>query len=625
MTSKLFSLRRLCEKEIHKCLALALSLLLLVQPLIVNVSAQQPIRKQRNASGKTKRLSNAQRIAHVLKRLSFGARPGDFERVQAMGLDAYIKQQLEPEAIDDSLIEKKLASMPTLALATPTLIEQYNPPKPPPTPTPMPSPSPSASPMMTNQNTSSQMTMTPDANKNVSPQPSTTEMKKADAKDAGPVKQNAPKPPARNPQQGIIDLQRATILRAVYSERQLYEMVVAFWDNHFSVFSQKDADRFLLPSFDRDAIRPFALGRFRDLLGATAHSPAMLFYLDNWVSSVAREYPAKDGKPARKVGGVNENYARELMELHTLGVDGGYTQKDVQEVARCFTGWTIRKPNEEGLFFFNPAAHDNGEKIVLGHKIPTGGGIRDGEMVLDILARHPSTAKFIATKLARRFISDDPPASVVNRAAQVFLKTDGDIRETLRAIIKSPEFFSSASYRTKVKSPFEYAASTVRILGVDTDAGPQIIDWIAKMGQPMFGKITPDGYADRTDQWLSTGQMLARLNFASAVALKISGAKFNGAKLLEKIDLNDLSAVSEKLKEAVLSGDLSSQTRTALEKLVNGPAEQNADVTQPKQSQTEKQMQVNAAFQGSDIPKEHADKLIQLITLIVGSPEFQRR
>src|SRR2546421_2170693 len=198
-----------------------------------------------------------------------------------------------------------------------------------------------------------------------------------------------PTPPPKNPYMVITDLQRAKLLRAVYSERQLYEVMVDFWENHFSIFANKDDDRYLLTSFDRETIRPFVMGRFRDLLGATAHSPAMLYYLDNWRSSVPRPYPAKGDKPAGVDGGLNENYARELMELHTMGVDGGYTQKDVQEVARCFTGWTIQKPNEQGLFLYRPGLHDNGDKIVLGHKILPGGGIGDGERVLDILATHP--------------------------------------------------------------------------------------------------------------------------------------------------------------------------------------------------------------------------------------------
>src|SRR6266513_676045 len=259
---------------------------------------------------------------------------------------------------------------------------------------------------------------------------------------AQPAASPRPAPPPKNPQMVVTELQRAALLRAVYSERQLYELMVGFWENHFSIFANKDDDRYLLTSYDRDTIRPFAMGRFRDLLGATAHSPAMLFYLDNWRSSVPRPYPAKGDKPA--------------------GVDGGYTQKDVQEVARCFSGWTIQKPNEQGLFLYRPGLHDDGEKIVLGHKILPGGGIADGERVLDILATHPSTARFIATKLARRFISDDPPQSVIDRAAAVFIKTDGSILETLRAIITSSEFFGA--YRAKVRSPFEYVAAAMRAL-----------------------------------------------------------------------------------------------------------------------------------------------------------------
>ena len=365
----------------------------------------------------------------------------------------------------------------------------------------------------------------------------------------------------------VTDLQRAKILRAVYSDRQLYEMMVDFWENHFSIFANKDDDRYLLTAFDRETIRPFALVRFRDLLGATAHSPAMLYYLDNWRSSVPRPYPAKGDKPAGTDGGFNENYARELMELHTLGVDGGYTQKDVQEVARCFSGWTIQKPNEQGLFLYRPGLHDDGEKIVLGHKILAGGGIADGERVLDILATHPSTAKFIATKLARRFISDDPPQSVIDRAAAVFLKTDGSIRETLRAIITSPEFFSTSAYRAKTRSPFEYVAAAMRALNAETDGDRPVLDFIGRMGQPLFGRITPDGYSDRAEQWLSSGAMIARLNFASALATnRLKGTSINFHKLFEGTDESNKEAIALKLTQLIVPSDLSNGSRTVLEK-----------------------------------------------------------
>ena len=437
---------------------------------------------------------------------------------------------------------------------------------------------------------------------------------------AQPAASPKPTPVPKNPQMVVTELQRAALLRAVYSERQLYELMVGFWENHFSIFANKDDDRYLLTSYDRDTIRPFAMGRFRDLLGATAHSPAMLFYLDNWRSSVARPYPARDGKPAGVDGGLNENYARELMELHTLGVDGGYTQKDVKEVARCFSGWTIQKPNEEGLFLYRPGLHDNGEKIVLGHKIPAGGGLADGERVLDILARQPATAHFIATKLARRFISDDPPASVIDRAAAVFMKTDGSIRETLRTIVTSPEFFSAPTYRAKMRSPFEYVAAAMRALNADTDGDRPVLDAIGRMGQPVFGRITPDGYADRSDQWLSSGAMIARFNFASALATnKIKGTTIDAPKLLFGADLSDRNAVSAQLIRLAVFGDASPVTRATLDKTARSGAPYNPPPT----------ANVSVGFNGNGLSPPPAapptSYISELITLLIGSPEFQQR
>src|SRR2546428_3954178 len=457
-------------------------------------------------------------------------------------------------------------------MATAVNIEQYTPPK----PAVVPSPSPAKA----------SDNVTAPAQKAIAEAPQSAnpgmpgmqnEMQNAKKEDAGgtpALPAPKPTPPPKSPYMVITDLQRAKVLRAVYSERQLYELMVDFWENHFSIFANKDDDRYLLTSFDRETIRPFALGRFRDLLGATAHSSAMLYYLDNWRSSVPRPYPAKGDKPAGVDGGLNENYARELMELHTMGVDGGYTQKDVQEVARCFTGWTIQKPNEQGLFLYRPGLHDDGDKVVLGHKILSGGGIADGERVLDILATHPSTAKFIATKLARRFISDDPPASVIDRAAAVFLKTDGSIRETLRAIITSSEFFGA--YRAKVRSPVEYVAAAMRALNAETDGDRPVLDAIARMGQPVFGRITPDGYADRADQWLSSGAMVARFNFASALATnRIKGTKIDFEKLLSGIDPANKDSVAAKFIRLAVSGDLSRGTRTVLEKNLQSAASAN--------------------------------------------------
>ena len=278
-------------------------------------------------------------------------------------------------------------------------------------------------------------------------------------------------PAERRPAVITAQMQAARITRAVASDRQLEEVMVDFWFNHFNVYAQKGAVRWMLPAYEREAIRPHALGRFRDLVLATARHPAMLFYLDNWLSTRA-DLVIPGGPNAGRRMGLNENYARELMELHTLGVDGGYTQQDVIEVARCFTGWTIDRPQQGGGFVFRPLAHDRGAKRVLGQVIPAGGGQQDGERVIDILVRHPSTARFIATKLARRFVSDDPPAALVERAAATFRRTDGDIRAVLATIVTSPEFWSADAYRAKIKTPLEVVASAVRALDGRIVAGP---------------------------------------------------------------------------------------------------------------------------------------------------------
>src|SRR5258708_3752175 len=407
------------------------------------------------------------------------------------------------------------------------------------------------------------------------------------------------------------ELQMSRILRAVYSERQLQEVMVDFWTNHFNVFAAKGADRWLLTSYDRDTIRPHTLGKFYDLLLADAQSPAMLFYLDNFQSvSPNAQFPQQRPGAARgpaavlmsnnpaqqrpqqqqqRPRGINENYARELMELHTLGVDGGYTQKDVQEVARCFTGWTIFQPrgggaaaaalmgrdarDNAGKFIFRPGVHDNGEKIVLGHKIPAGGGIKDGLMVLDIVAHHPATAKFIATKLVRRFVSDDPPPALVDRVAQTFLKTDGDIREVLKAIFFSPEFNSAEAYRAKVKRPFELAVSAVRTLGADTNGGPQFHQWIARMGHRLYGFQAPNGCSDVAENWVNTGALLERMNFALAlVSNRIPGTRVDLARFVSDMRDNksiDKEKLLDRLATLIVGGEISAKTRETLLKELN--------------------------------------------------------
>ena len=601
------------------------------------------------ARQKKSALDDDKLVAHVLSRLTFGARPGDLERVRAMGVRAFIAQQLDPDSLEDDALQAKLGKLPTLGMATPVLIEQYTPPK----PVALPSPTPSQPVEKTSappQNATAQNSVPPGL-KNSGPAAQLdlkTEATKTDAKmatapgsesmkapealskasdtfqkpDTSPIPEAKPKPTPtpRNPQVVVTELQRAALLRAVYSERQLFEMMVGFWENHFSIYAFKDEDRYLLTSFDRDTIRPFAMGRFRDLLGATARSPAMLFYLDNWRSSVARPYPATKDKPAGSDGGLNENYARELLELHTMGVDGGYTQKDVQEVARCFTGWTIQKPNEEGLFLYRPGLHDKGEKIVLRHKI-SAGGIGDAERVLDILAAHPATAHFVATKLARRFISDDPPKAVVDRAAEIFLKTDGSIRETLRAIITAPEFFSPAAYRAKIRSPFEYAAAALRALNAETDIDPALPDWIKRMGQQVFGRLTPDGYPDRAEQWLAPGTMLERFNFANALAAnRIKGTHINPASLYKDADLNSPQTVADRLTSVLFAGNVSKQTRAAIEKIAKEQSLKPVAAAPPLTG-----INYVSAPHKATAPAAISPYVTQLLTLLIGSPEFQRR
>ena len=584
-------------KSFRKISRLGLSFILLTLFIVEPISAVT--QKPSEIKLDSKALSENQRVKQVLTRLTFGARPGDCEKVKEIGIKAYINQQLDYESIDDSALDKRLEKIYTLRLPTPMLAEQYNPPKPPP---PVESPNPTPT---------------------VMPLPSGTDaMKPVSIPASSPSPKPSPTPQPKNPQMVVNDLQRAAVVRAVYSDRQLNEVVVSFWENHFNIFINKDADRWLMTEFDRDVIRPFALGNFRDLLGATAKSPAMLYYLDNWQSSVIRKYPATKDKPAGQTGGINENYARELMELHTMGVGGGYTQKDVQEVARCFTGWTIRKPGQEGTFMFNPTWHDNGEKIVLGKKIPAGGGIADAEKVLDILAKHPSTANFIATKLARRFFGDNPPKLVVNQAAQIFLKTDGSIRETLRSIITSPQFLAPTAYQTKVKSPFEFVVSSLRILDAETDGNRPLIDWITKMGQPIFGHITPEGYPDQSDEWLSSGSLLVRFNFANALATnKIKGTKIEIPKILGETAPEDSPAVIARLTDLVLANEITARTKEQIFKTADAEAEA-AKKAQEKQA-TEAANNKNA--KPKILPVKPLDTVAQLLTLVIGSPEFQRK
>jgi uncharacterized protein (DUF1800 family) len=545
---------------------------------------------------KSPSLTEDQRIIHVLNRLGFGARPGDVERVKAMGVEKYIEQQLHPEQIADSAAEARLRELSTLNMTTAELYEKF--------------PQPGQLLRQLQARGMAPAEMASDAAKNNQNQPPANPLD--NEKNRKIIEEYYRDNGLQRPQRIIAELQASRILRAVYSERQLQEVMVDFWTNHFNIFANKGADRWLLPAYDRDTIRPNALGKFSTLLQATAQSPAMLFYLDNFqsVSPNANQRQRRPGllqqlgpqQQQQQRRGINENYARELMELHTLGVDGGYTQKDVQEVARCFTGWTIFQPRggaaalnammgaagrrNAGTFFFNARVHDDGEKMVLGHKIPSGGGIQDGLMVLDILAHHPSTAKFIATKLVRHFVSDTPPPGLVDRVAATFTKSDGDIRETLKTIFFSKEFNSTEAYRVKIKRPFELVVSAIRTLGADTNGGPGTHRWIERMGEPLYGFQTPNGYSDAAESWVNTGGLLERMNFGLALAgNKVQGTTVN----LAKTNGEQAKVMDEYLK-TLLAGDISAATREALLKQL-GPS----------------------------------DPATKVVGLILGTPEFQRQ
>jgi uncharacterized protein (DUF1800 family) len=387
------------------------------------------------------------------------------------------------------------------------------------------------------------------------------------------------------PQQVIpFDLNEAKLLRAIYSNRQLSELMADFWYNHFNVFLDKGADRTLVTSYEREAIRPNVFGSFRNLLEATSHAPAMLFYLDNWQSVAPDTTMARLG--AKRKRGLNENYARELLELHTLGVDGGYTQQDIIEVARCFTGWTIRAPRQGGDFFYNDRVHDKGEKVVLGVTIPAGGGMSDGEKVLDILAKQPATARFISRKLATRFVADDPPPALIERMAKTFVVTNGDIREVMKSMITAPEFNSMGAYRSKIKTPFEMTVSAIRAMDANVDSTTAIAQRLNELGEPLYRKVEPTGYPSKNADWMNSSALLGRMNFA----LALTQGKLAGVTVAqEKLGPNpDPMALAKTLVPAPLSAITRDTILKALE------------------AQTDQQPALVAG-------------------LLLGSPEFQRR
>ena len=523
-----------------------------------------------------------EQTAHVLSRLAFGAKPGDLERVHAMGVDAWIAQQLEPSRIDDHNGDAIVARLAVSSEAAKHLVDLYPP-------------------------------------QDIWIRKLRTERGIAAAAQFLPNADDSAAYKALTAQGNryVDQMMALRVARAQVSERQLLEVMTDFWENHFSVFNGKMPTRFSMLEYDRDVVRPRALGHFRDLLGAVAHSPAMLFYLDNFQSSAdsahlnVNEYKTLQRTKARpaikRKNGLNENYGRELLELHTLGVDGGYTQQDVIAVSRALTGWTLQTPREGGAFLFRPETHDAEEKTVLGHKLVAGRGIEDGEEVLDIIARHPSTAKYIATKLATRFVSDSPSAALIDRAARVFQQSDGDIRATLKVIVTSPEFFSHAAYRAKVKSPFEFVVSVRRAMDALPDTSVRTAQAIGRLGQPLWGKLTPNGWPETGESWMNTGSILNRINFAMQIALgRFPDTAVELWPFWRSLALAPFDVQVDGIVNHVLDGKASRETRGVLVSGHNPMADANAKPSM-----------------ANNLPATPG--LRDLLGLALGAPEFQRR
>ena len=467
---------------------------------------------------------------------------------------------------------------------------------------------------------------------------------------------------AMNNPQGVVsdELMQAKLLRAIYSGRQLEEVMTDFWFNHFNVFIGKGADRVLITDYEQNVIRPRAMGKFEDLLVATAQSPAMLMYLDNWQSigpdsmAATRVKKIQAAKPNGKIAqnlpkGINENYARELMELHTLGVNGGYTQQDVIEVAKCFTGWTIDRPYQVGTggtggFVYEPNRHEPGTKTVLGQQVPEGGE-QEGLTVLHMLATSPATAHFISQKLAVRFVSDDPPAALVDAMAATFLKTGGDIKAVLRTMFHSPEFWSPKVYRAKVKTPIEFLASAVRASGADVKNPLPLVQAMNRLGMPVYGMQTPNGYSWKADEWVSSNALIGRMNFALVLSgNRLPGTQTNWPALLgddaeSNVATNPTPATEKHLEALLLGQPAAANTRdTVLAQFKNPTAQQDAlenFTAKPASAEMDggkepNMMRVGLGRKGGGGPSlaqsaQPETPLDTMAGLLLGSPEFQRR
>jgi uncharacterized protein (DUF1800 family) len=513
-------------------------------------------------------MTDRERALQALNRLGYGPRPGDLEKVEAMGAGAWIELQLHPDDIPDAAVSERLKAFPSLTMTGAQLMDAY--------------------PNMRRKRL------------------------------LGIFGDSKP------PKDVISEMSAAKLLRAEMSERQLQEVLTDFWFNHFNVSAAKNQDRWLFVPYERDVIRPRVLGRFRDLLGAVAHSPAMLVYLDNAQSTIdARYAPAgaqediaemegamSRGAKGRRKLGLNENYARELLELHTLGVDGGYTQKDVTELARILTGWTIEAPNKKNAgsvsdvrFRFNRRMHDPGGKVLLGEPY-LWSGEAEGEKALDRLARDPHTAHFIALKLCRRFVADEPPPELVARVAERFRRTDGDLRETYRAIFDAPEFWQKRFFRAKVKTPFEFVASALRATGAEVRDPEKVARLIGNLGMPLYRCEPPTGWPDRAEPWVNAGALISRLKAAQNLFNRRPDAPASASPdaAVGDADRGDGRALVLRLTDAYLGGIVAGRTWDALLKRLDDPE-----------------------ISGARLDDRRGFRLDRLGALVLGAPDFERR
>src|SRR5438309_2155198 len=517
---------------------------------LVEASAQAPALTPRDSA------------LHALNRLAYGPRPGEVDRVAADGVMRWVDRQLSPRKIDDGPLAARERRFKILDYDAGELARVY-----------------------------------------VDAQRERREQKRAAATDSMTEKPEQAGPLEQRGRRLGAEFQELAVIRAVLSERQLYEVMVDFWANHFNVFFAKGADRFLTPSYIEQTIRPRALGKFPDLLIATAHSPAMLFYLDNWESVAPGSTPPQAmrlrarplfgprpmfGRPppfaagrdplradslrrqalAQRPKGINENYARELLELHTLGVDGGYTQQDVIDVARIFTGWSVRRPQQGGDFEFHDWAHDYGEKVVLGVTFPPGHGMDEGVRLLKLLADHAATMHHVSRKLCQRFVNDDPPDGCVDDAVAAWKHSSGDMGEVLRAIFHGPDFWAAANVRAKVKTPLEFVVSAARAVAAEPDTSPRLAQVVARLGEPLYLHVAPDGYPEREAAWVNSGALLDRMNAAVALASgKLPGVTVVLDSIVSAGDAEQLIGV---VNEKILGGTMSENTKQVLRRELAG-------------------------------------------------------